>query len=131
MGDWKIPQDLRYTETDEWVRVEGGVAVVGLTDYAQDQLSDIVYVELPSEGDSFAKGDTFGVVESVKAAADMHMPVSGAVTEANRALEDQPEIVNSEPYDAGWFVKVKLSDPAELGGLMDAAAYKAHCDARG
>lgn len=131
MGDWKAPDGLRYTENDEWIRVEGDTGVIGMTDYAQDQLSDIVYVELPAEGDAFAQGEAFGVVESVKAAADMHMPAGGEVIEVNNALEDAPETINGDPYDGGWFVKVKLSDPAEVEKLMDAAAYRAHCDARG
>lgn len=130
MAEWKIPENLRYTESDEWIRVENGVGVVGVTDYAQDQLSDVVYVELPSEGETFAQGETFGVVESVKAAADMHMPVGGEVIERNGALEDEPELVNKDPYGAAWFIKIKLSNPSELDKLMDAAAYQAHCAAR-
>ena len=129
MAEWKIMDDLHYTETDEWLRVEGEFAFVGVTDYAQDQLSDIVYVELPSVGDSFAQGETFGVIESVKAAADMHMPASGEVVEVNSALEDTPEIVNEDPYGT-WFIKIRLSDAGALKGLMDAAAYKANIAAR-
>ena len=130
MGDWKTPEDLRYSEEDEWIRLQGEAGVVGLTDYAQDQLSDIVYVELPEVGASFGQGEVLGVVESVKAAADMHMPVGGEVIEVNDALEDTPEIVNGDPYGAGWFVKIKLSDPTELDKLMDAAAYTKHCEER-
>jgi glycine cleavage system H protein len=130
MSDWKIPEDLRYSEEDEWIRLDGDAGVVGLTDYAQGQLSDIVYVELPEVGETFGQGEVFGVVESVKAAADMHMPASGEVIEINDALEDAPEVVNGDPYGAGWFVKIKLSDPAELDKLMDAAAYRKYCEER-
>ncbi len=120
-----IPADLRYTEDDEWVRVEGNEAVIGITDYAQDSLSDIVYLELPDEGDSFDAEDTFGVVESVKAAADLLMPVSGTVTAVNENLVDTPELINEDPYGEAWMVRIELSDPSELDGLMDAAAYEA------
>jgi glycine cleavage system H protein len=130
MSDWKIPEDLRYSEEDEWIRLDGDAGVVGLTDYAQGQLSDIVYVELPEVGETFGQGEVFGVVESVKAAADMHMPASGEVIEINDALEDAPEVVNGDPYGAGWFVKIKLSDPTELDKLMDAAAYRKYCEER-
>ena len=119
-----IPKDLKYSEDDEWVRIDGDMGTVGITDYAQDSLSDIVYVELPGEGDSFDSGETFGVVESVKAAADLLMPVSGEVVEINSALEDSPELVNSDPYGEAWIVKIKLSDAGELDDLMDAAAYE-------
>ncbi len=130
MGNWNIPTDLKYTETDEWIRVNGNEATIGLTDYAQDQLNDIVYVEHPDVGAAFARGDAFGVVESVKAASDMHMPVSGTVTAVNEKLEDEPEIVNSDPYGEGWFIKITISDPSELESLMDAAAYEKYCDER-
>ncbi len=130
MSTLNIPDDLRYTESDEWIRVDGNEGTIGLTDYAQDQLNDIVYVELPDVGASLAKGDAFGVVESVKAASDMHMPVGGTVTAVNEALEDEPEVVNSDPYGDGWFIKITLSDPSELDGLMDAAAYKKYCEER-
>ncbi len=120
-----IPKDLKYSEDDEWIRVEGDTGTVGITDYAQDSLSDIVYVELPAEGDSFDAGETFGVVESVKAAADLLMPVAGEIVEINSALEDSPELVNSDPYGEAWIVKIKLSDAGELDDLMDAAAYEA------
>lgn len=125
-----IPEELKYTEDDEWIRLEGDTATIGITDFAQDQLSDIVYVEHPDVGTTFDKGDIFGVVESVKAAGDMHMPGSGEVVEVNEKLEDEPELVNSDPYGEGWFIKVKLDDPSELDGLMDAEAYEAHCEAR-
>lgn len=125
----KILPGLRYTDDDEWIRVEGDEATIGVTDYAQDSLSDIVYLELPGAGDSFNKGDTFGVVESVKAAADLMMPVGGEVIEANEDLLDTPEAVNETPYVA-WLVKIKLSDAAEVDELMDADAYTAYCEER-
>ena len=121
----EIKDGLLYTKDDEWVLVEGDSATVGVTDYAQDSLSDIVYLELPSEGDSFEADDTFGVVESVKAAADLLMPVGGEVTAVNEALIDTPEALNSAPYDS-WLIKITLSDASQLDDLMDAAAYKAY-----
>jgi glycine cleavage system H protein len=125
-----IPEDLKYTEDDEWIRIEGDVATIGITDYAQEQLSDIVYVEIPEVGDTVEKGDVLGVIESVKAAGDMHAPAGGEIVAANEALEDEPEVINSAPYGKGWYAKIKLDDPGELSGLMDAAAYKAHVEAR-
>ena len=125
MGDWKTPEDLHYTDENEWVKMENGEAVAGVTDYAQDQLSDIVFVELPQVGDSFAKNDSFGVVESVKAASDLYMPVGGEITAINSALEDTPELVNEDAYGKGWMVRFKPSDPSEMDGLMDAKAYEA------
>lgn len=130
MGTWKTPADLKYTEQDEWIRVEGNEATTGLTDYAQDQLNDIVYVELPDVGETFSQGAAYGVVESVKAASDMHMPVGGTITAANSNLEDEPEVINNDPYGDGWFVRFTLTDPAELDGLMDAAAYEKYCAER-
>ena len=127
---WKTPEDRRYTETDEWIVLTGDGATVGITDYAQDQLSDIVYVELPAAGESFEQGDIVATVESVKAAADVHMPVSGAMTAANGALEDEPEKVNRDPYGAAWFIKVTPTDPADIESLMDADAYARHCASR-
>lgn len=125
----EIKADALYTQEDEWILVDGEAATVGITDHAQDSLSDIVYLELPGEGDSFDMGDTFGVVESVKAAADLMMPVSGEVLAANEELMDEPEAINSNPYGS-WLIKLKISDPAELEQLMDAEAYKAYCDER-
>jgi len=125
----KILPDLWYTDDDEWIRVEGDEAFIGISDYAQDSLSDIVYLELPSPGDSFAQGETFGVVESVKAAADLMMPVGGEIMEVNEDLLDTPEAVNEAPYTS-WLVKITLSDPGELEGLMDAEAYTAYCEER-
>lgn len=125
-----VAPDLKYTENDEWIRVEGSTAVIGLTDYAQDALNDIVFVELPEVGDSFDKGDGFGTVESVKAASEMHMPAGGSVTEVNSALEDSPEIINSDPYGDGWFIKIELADPSDLDDLMDADAYAKYLESR-
>ncbi len=119
----KIEAGLLYTKEDEWVKVEGDEVTVGVSDHAQDALSDIVYLELPDVGDSFEMGDTFGVVESVKAAADLYMPISGEITAVNEDLIDTPETVNSDPYGAAWMVKVKLSNPAELDDLMNADVY--------
>ena len=116
---------IKYTEDHEWVQVEGDVATVGITQHAQDALGDVVFVELPEVGKTYAQKDTAGVVESVKAAADVYMPVSGEVTEVNEALRDEPSLANSDPMGAGWFFKVKLSDASQLDALMDEAAYKA------
>ncbi|HSH03872.1 MAG TPA: glycine cleavage system protein GcvH [Anaerolineae bacterium] len=126
----KIEKDLLYTKEDEWVRVEDGVVTIGITDYAQDSLSDIVYLELPMEGDEVAAGETFGVVESVKAAADLYSPVTGKVVAANEDLADEPEGINGDPYGA-WMVKIEMSDSSELDGLMDAKAYEAFIEERG
>ena len=123
----EAPKDLKYTENDEWIRVEGNVGVVGITDFAQDQLSDIVYVEIVvSEGDEISKGDSCATIESVKAAADVYSPVSGKVVAVNEALPDAPETVNSDAFGEAWMVKIELSDPSELDSLMDAEAYEKH-----
>lgn len=121
----KIMPDLRYAKTDEWVRVEGDEAVIGISDYAQDALSDIVYVELPSAGDTFEAGKPFGVVESVKAASDILMPIDGEVVAVNDAAVDSPESLNSDPYGA-WLVRVRMADPSQVSALMDSAAYEAY-----
>jgi len=127
----KFPTDLKYTENDEWVRVEGEVGTVGLTDYAQEQLSDIVFVEVTvSEGDHVGKGASFATVESVKAAAEVYMPVAGKVTAINEALLDAPELINSDPHGEAWLVKIEIEDAGQLGDLLDAAAYEAHCKER-
>ena len=121
-----FPTDLKYTSNDEWVRPQGKTGVIGITDYAQNQLSDIVFVEVIVEvGTQVKAGDACATVESVKAAADVYIPVSGKVLEINEALPDAPETVNSDPYGAAWMVKVELSDPSELDNLLDAAAYQA------
>lgn len=124
------PADLKYTKNDEWVRVDGDTAISGVTDYAQNALSDVVYVELPSVGDTFAQGQAYGSVESVKAASEVYLALSGTITEVNDALTTQPELVNSDPYGAGWMIKFQASDLSELSNLMDAAAYLAYCDSR-
>lgn len=127
----KVMDDLLYTEDDEWLRIEGEEATVGITDYAQDSLSDIVYLELPAAGEHFEREDAFGVVESVKAAADLYMPVSGEVTEVNEGLMDEPEVINQDPYGDAWMVRIRLEDDAELDDLMDADDYRAYCEERG
>jgi glycine cleavage system H protein len=119
-----FPEELKYTEEHEWVLVEDDIATIGITDFAQDQLGDVVFVELPEVGDNIEAGATFGVVESVKAVSDVYAPVSGEVVEINEELPDEPETLNNSPYDAGWMVKVKLSDPSALDELMDVAAYQ-------
>ncbi len=121
----RVVDGLFYTNDDEWLRVEGKVGIIGLTDYAQDALSDIVYLELPGKGDTFSMGEAFGVVESVKAAADLTMPASGKVTEVNGPLVDSPDALNSDPYGS-WLIKFELSDPSELEMLMDAPGYAAY-----
>jgi len=126
-----FPTDLKYTKSDEWIRVKGNAAEAGLTDYAQSHLSDIVYVELPEVGAEFAQGQPFGSIESVKAASDMNLPAGGTITAVNEALADKPEVVNSDPYGAGWIVKFTLSNLGELTSLMDAASYEAYCNERG
>jgi len=124
-----IPSDLRYAESHEWVsQEEEGVVKVGISEHAQEQLGDLVFVELPEEGASFSRGDACAVVESVKAASDIYCPVSGEITVVNEALADTPEIVNNDSYGDGWLFSVKLDDPAELDGLMDAEAYREHLD---
>jgi glycine cleavage system H protein len=118
-----VPTDLRYTKEHEWVRVEGDVATVGVTQYAADQLGDVVFVDLPEAGRSLDQFGTFGVVESVKAVSDLFAPLSGEVVEANAALTGQPELVNHEPYGAGWMLKLRVADPKQVDALLDAAAY--------
>ena len=120
----KVLESLRYSETHEWVKVEGDIAIVGVTDFAQSEMGDITYVDMPEVDDEVSKDEEFGALESVKASSDLVCPVSGTVVENNAALEDAPELINQDPYE-NWIIKVKLSDPAELEGLMDAAAYQA------
>jgi len=122
-----IPAELKYAKSDEWVRVEGDTATVGITDYAQNQLSDIVFVELPDVGTTLKQGETFGSLESVKAASDVYLPVSGEVTEVNSALGDTPELVNQDPFGGAWMVKIKVTNPGDLANLMDATAYEKYC----
>ena len=120
------PNDLRYTKTHEWVRVDGDVATVGLTDYAQRELGDITFVELPDAGDEVSQNQPFGVVESVKAAADVYAPLDGEVAERNDAVVDSPELVNAAPYGDAWLIKIRIKDPSQIDTLMDAAAYDEH-----
>ncbi|MCY4540151.1 MAG: glycine cleavage system protein GcvH [Chloroflexi bacterium] len=130
MGEWKVPAELRYAETDEWFAVDGDVVTIGITDYAQDQLNDIVYVEFKDAGDSVDAGESFGEVESVKAASELYSAVAGEIIEVNTALEDSPEIVNADPFGAGWMVKIRTADLSALADMMDATAYDAYCDSR-
>ncbi len=124
MASLKHPDNLKYTKTDEWVRVEGDQVVIGITDYAQDQLGDIVYIELPWEsGQTVAAEEKFGDIESVKATSELNSPVSGTVVSINADLKDNPELINDYPYDKGWMVTLKLSDPAQLDSLLDVQAY--------
>jgi glycine cleavage system H protein len=121
----KFDPNVKYHEEHEWVRLEGDEAVIGVSDYAQEQLSDVVYVELPEVGDSFDKGDVFAVIESVKAASDVYMPMGGEIVEINEDLEDSPELVNSDPFGDAWLVRISLADPSELDDLMNVDEYKA------
>ena len=120
-----VPAELKYTKEHEWIRVEGEEAYVGITDYAQSQVGDIVFVEVETEGDNLEAGDTFGSIEAVKTVSDLYMPISGEVLEFNSELEDQPDLVNKDPYGKGWIIKVKVEDEAQLDGLLSADAYKA------
>ena len=123
-----FPEDLKYTREHEWARVKGTRVTVGITDFAQDQLGDVVFVELPSVGDEVKKGEAFGVVESTKAVSDLFAPVSGKVVEVNDPLVDAPETINEEPYEDGWLVVIEASDARELGELLDGAAYRKFVD---
>lgn len=119
-----VPENLKYTKEHEWVKIEGDVAVVGITDFAQGELGDIVYVEIETEGETLAAEEVFGTVEAVKTVSDLFMPLSGEVLELNAGLDADPEVVNRDPYGAGWMIKVKMSDPSEAGSLLSAAEYK-------
>ena len=120
-----VPAELKYTKEHEWIRVEGEEAVVGITDYAQSQLGDIVFFECETVGDELEAGETFGTIEAVKTVSDLYLPVAGEVLEFNEELEGEPELVNKDPYGKGWIVKIKISDETELDGLLNADAYKA------
>jgi glycine cleavage system H protein len=120
-----IPAELRYSSDHEWVRVEGTTVTIGITEYAQDALGDVVFVEMPDTGLAVAAGDSFSEVESTKSVSDIYAPVTGSIAEVNPALESQPELLNSDPYGAGWICRIEISDPSELDGLMDAEAYRA------
>jgi len=124
------PTDRKYTRNDEWVLVEGDSATTGLTHYAQDALSDIVFVETPQVGDSFAQGEPYASVESVKAAAEVYLPIGGEITAVNETLSGTPELLNQDPHGAGWIAKFKVADAGEAEGLLDAAAYEAYCEER-
>jgi glycine cleavage system H protein len=121
--DLKLPEDVHYSHDHEWARREGDLFVIGINDYAQDQLGDIVFVELPEQGATFEQGQEFGTVESVKAVSELFMPVGGEVVAVNSALESSPELVNSDPYGSGWMLKLKASDPADFDKLMDRQSY--------
>jgi glycine cleavage system H protein len=121
-----VPSNLRYSKEHEWVSVEGDIATIGITDYAQSQLGDIVYVDIESVGKSFSKDEVFGTVEAVKTVSDLFLPVSGTILEKNAELDGDPASVNSDPYGKGWMVKVRMDDASELDALMDAEAYQAH-----
>ena len=127
----EFPGDLKYSGSDEWIKADGDTATLGVTDFAQDQLSDVVYFEIVAGvGDVISKGDEVAILESVKAAADIYSPISGEVTEINGELPDSPEVVNSDPYGAGWMLRIRLSDPKELEQMMDPAAYQENTEER-
>ncbi len=130
MGNWKTPQELKYAKTDEWILVEGDTATIGISDYAQDALNDIVYIEFRSVGDVIEAGAPFGEVESVKASSELNAPVKGEIIEVNTSLEDNPETINSDPYGKGWMVKIKILDASGLDGLMSAEDYAVYCENR-
>jgi len=120
-----VPENLKYTAEHEWIRVEGEEIVVGVTDFAQGELGDVVFIEIETEGETLSKGDTFGTIEAVKTVSDLYMPVDGEVVEVNPALEDAPEMVNSEPYEGGWMIRIKPSDPSQLDDLISSEDYRA------
>ena len=120
----KIPSNLKYTQDHEWISVEGDVATVGITDFAQGELGDVVFVEIETEGETLAKGEIFGTVEAVKTVSDLFMPVGGEVVEVNSALADEPELVNKDPYNAGWMIKVKMNNQTDIDELLSAADYQ-------
>lgn len=127
-----FPKDIKYAKNDEWVRVEGNIATIGISDFAQDQLSDIVYLEVSLDvGDEGKAGEIFGTVESVKAASDIHLPLGGKIIEINDGLMDTPEIINSDPYGKGWIVKIEIADEAEMDDLMEAGLYEEDTKGRG
>ena len=130
MANWKAPDNCKFAETDEWIRLEGAEAVIGISDYAQEQLSDLVYVELPAVGQVLSVGEEFGVVESVKASAPLKMPVAGEVIAVNGALDGNEQVINTDPYEAGWIIRIKPTNADDLGSLMDAEAYRAYSESR-
>lgn len=123
INELNLPEDVKYTKDHEWAKLEDGIVTIGINDYAQDQLGEIVFVEMPEEGETFSQEDEFGSVESVKAVSELYIPISGEITAINEDLEDSPELVNEDCYKGGWIVKVKPDDTAEFDGLMDKAAY--------
>jgi glycine cleavage system H protein len=120
-----FPENIKYTSEHEWIRVEGDEAYVGITDYAQSELGEIVFIDVPTEGETVGQGEVFGSIEAVKTVSDLNMPVTGEVLEINSALDAQPELVNNDPYGEGWIIRISVKDAAELDSLMDAAAYQA------
>ena len=120
-----IPSELKYTKDHEWIKIEGNNAIIGITDFAQGELGDVVFVEIETIGQTLSKETVFGTIEAVKTVSDMFMPVSGTINEKNPKLESQPELVNKDPYGEGWMVKITISDPSQISGLLDANAYKA------
>jgi glycine cleavage system H protein len=123
INELNLPENIKYSKDHEWASIQGDVVTVGINDYAQDQLGEVVFVEMPQVGDSFDEGEEFGTVESVKAVSELYCPVSGEVVEVNDALEDAPELVNNDPYQGGWIMKIKTDNPSEMDNLMDKAAY--------
>lgn len=126
----KVPSDLKYLKSDEWLRIEGEVGTIGISDFAQDQLNDVVYVDLPEIGRTLAAGESFGSVESVKAASELVTPVAGEVIAVNSDLEKTPELVNGDPYGKGWMIKIRITDASAADSMMDAAAYEEYCKNR-
>ena len=120
-----VPENLKYTAEHEWIRVEGEEIVIGISEFAQGELGDVVFIEIETKGETLALGDTFGTIEAVKTVSDLYMPVDGEIVEVNTALEDSPELVNSEPFEGGWMIRVKLSNPAQLDDLIPADQYRA------
>lgn len=127
---WNTPADLKYTKSDEWLRIEGKIGTLGVSDYAQDQLNDVVYVDLPDVGAEVKKGEAFATVESVKAASEINSPVNGKIIEVNHDLEDEAELINTDPFGKGWIVKIELANLADADDLMDAKAYAEYCETR-
>ncbi|RLD68830.1 MAG: glycine cleavage system protein GcvH [Bacteroidetes bacterium] len=124
-----IPDNLKYTKDHEWLKIDGEEALIGITDFAQGELGDIVFVEIETQGEQLAKEEVFGTIEAVKTVSDLYMPVNGEILEVNSQLEDTPEIINQDAFGEGWLIKIKLEDVSEIDGLMDAEAYKGHVDA--
>jgi glycine cleavage system H protein len=130
MAELKFPADVKYAESDEWIRIDGDTATIGISDYAQDALNDLVYVEFKAIGESLAAGESFGEIESVKAASEVYMPVAGEIIAVNDELSSEPEMVNEDPFGNGWMVKIRVSDASNLANLLDAEAYRKLCESR-